>query len=968
MRTRCGVAVWFLLFLLLLPLTVLGQADVTGRITGTVTDDQGKPITGATVEVSSEGLKIERQATTAANGEFLFPLLPTGAYTVTVTALGHQPQVITLRLSIGQTVPLDLQLAPGEAATEEITVTGTASALETTETGERLSYGKDIEELPVQRRQLEDVALLAPNISYGPSQDTISIAGAPSFDTTVLLDGAEVSDPYFGSAPVVYLEDAIDEVQVLTSGVSARYGRFQGGVINAVTKSGTNDLKGTLRTELSNQKWNSQTPFGEDQQDKVNKVYQATLGGPVLRDHLWFFGGVRKIPSQLNSLTTTATAESFDQTVDEKRWQGKLRWALNPSHLIDLSYLDYDLSVDHDAGLPAGDDLALGKRSDPRKTTTLAYQGILSGSTFVEVQATKKDVKILGGATDPTRDPFIDLASFSVFNNSWWDYTDASLRNNKTAALSLSNSQDFGKLGTHVFEGGVQYVSSTTGGENRQAASGFNLLDFGTDFYAGQVNGDPRFNLRTGEALRWEALHLNGDQTLDNTAAYLQDEWSLAAWRFDLGVRYEQYKGDGPLPQFRLKFNALSPRLGVTYSINPDLQVQGTYGRYTSRFNDAVANAVTGVGNGPLIETFYQGPDILNATSAEIEAAIHNDAFWPFITSYQDPNQPSSFLAKNIEAPYADEITFSVRGNLPGRLGTATLTVLDRQYKKLIDNFIGSVCDTGIDFGQACPGADTTTIFSGTDPVAEVDTQVYANNPQAKRRYQAISAYWNIRPPGRPWSVGGNYTYAKTRGNYEGEGQNTPSSGSPLGDYVLAVDPVAASPYGFTDDDIRNRLNLFGTYRVDLKGAGSLVFGSVFLYQSGTPYSLTAQVPYRDVPQYLGAIGTYEYFFGQRGSHRFDNIWSLDLSTRYDIPIFSRVGAFLKVGVTNVFNNDGVLQFQTTGQAVLDDNGNPVAWQPAGTCGLGDKPSKDCTGFGRIRNDQDYQKPRTYLMSLGIEF
>src|SRR5258705_10215210 len=121
MRKRCGVAC-FLLTLLLLPLALFGQAEVTGRITGKVTDEQSQPMAGASVEVSSDALKIDRQTTTTANGEFLFGLLPTGAYTVTVTALGRQPQIINLRLGIGQTVPLDVPLPPGEQATEEITV------------------------------------------------------------------------------------------------------------------------------------------------------------------------------------------------------------------------------------------------------------------------------------------------------------------------------------------------------------------------------------------------------------------------------------------------------------------------------------------------------------------------------------------------------------------------------------------------------------------------------------------------------------------------------------------------------------------------------------------------------------------------------------------------------------------------------------------------------------------------------
>ena len=968
MRKRSSA--WFFLTLLLIPLAVFGQAEVTGKITGTVKDDQGAPLPGATVEVTSKDFQLERQATTGENGDFLFALLPTGAYTVTVTAAGRQPQVYNLRLSIGQTVPLDVSLAPGEAIREEITVTGTASALETTTTGERLSYTREVEELPVNNRNLENVAQLSPNISFGPTDGTISISGAPSFDTTVLLDGAEVSDPYFGSAPVVYLEDAVDEIQILTSGISARYGRFQGGVINAVTKSGTNEFKGTLRGELSNEDWNSSTPFGEAREDKVNKVYQGTLGGPIVRDHLWFFGGLRRIPSQVTSLTTTATAESFSQGADEKRYQGKLRWAVNPSHLIDLSYLHFDRTVSHANGLPAGDDVALGERADPRKTTTLAYQGVFSGSTFGEVLATRKRVSIQAGSTVRIRDPFLDLASFSVFNNHWWDFDDPSLRDNDTVGVTLSNLRDLGRFGSHVFEGGVQYVDSTTGGENRQSASGFNLLALGTDFYAGQVNGEPRFNLRQEEALRWQALGLQGHQKLKNTAAYLQDEWTLSNWRFDLGVRYEQYKGDGPQAQLNLDFKKFSPRLGATYSINPGLQVQATFGRYVSRFNDSVANAVTGVGNGPLIETLYEGPDLLNATADQIQAAIHNNAFWPIITSYTDPNQPSVYLANGVEAPYADEITLSVRGNLPGRIGTATLTYIDRDYKKLLDDFVGNVCDLGLDFGRPCPAANTTTIIDNAtgEPVATVDSRVWANNPNARRTYRAITASWNLRAPNRPWTLAGNYTYGKTRGNYEGEGQNTPASGSALGNFVQAVDPIGVSPFGYTDDDIRHRLNLLSTYRLDFSNFGSLVFGSVFLYQSARPYSLSAQVPYKPVDGYLGAVGNYTFTFGDLGSQRFDDIWALDLSTRYELPLFHGVGAFVKVAVTNVTNNDGVLEFQTTGRAVLDANDNPIAWQPVGNCGLGDKPSKDCTGFGRIRNDEDYQPPRTFLLSVGFDF
>ena len=110
----------------------------------------------------------------------------------------------------------------------------------------------------------------------------------------MLLDGSELSDPYYGWAPnSLYLEDAVAEVQVLTSGVSARYGRFRGGVINAISKSGTNEWEATLRAELSKPSWNAQTPFGEEQSDALEEVYHLTAGGFFWRDRVWFFGGFR---------------------------------------------------------------------------------------------------------------------------------------------------------------------------------------------------------------------------------------------------------------------------------------------------------------------------------------------------------------------------------------------------------------------------------------------------------------------------------------------------------------------------------------------------------------------------------------------------------------------------------------------------------------------------------------------------
>jgi hypothetical protein len=957
---------WLALVLLLaLPALAFGQAQTTGRITGRVVDDQGSPVANATVTATNEETQITRTATTSTSGDFLFALLPTGGYTVAIEATGKQPQVYRLSLGVGQTAPINATLLPGEVITEEITVTGDQTALETTTVGESFDYNQQVEQLPITNREIEDVAQYSPNISFGPTGGTLSISGAPSFDTTVLLDGAEISDPYFGSAPVVYLEDAIEEVQVLTSGVSARYGRFQGGVINAITKSGGNEFEGTLRAEFANQKWNSQTPFEERQTDDISKTYQATLGGYIVKDRLWFFLGGRTIPTSSESFTAGFTGEAVTTTSEEDRYQAKLRGAITENHLVDISYLNFDQMSTNDDGLAAGEARATDTRSDPRETWTLQYQGVLSSNTFLELQGTKKDVNIaLGG--DPSRgDPFLDLNEFFNYNNGWWDFNDPSVRNSETASLNVTHSLTTERAGTHTLEGGVQYVNSITGGENRQSSTGYNLLTFNSfgDFANLQPDGTLRYNLYSGDAVRWVALPLGGDQELKNTAAFVQDTINLNKLRLDLGVRYEQYKGSGPLPESDMSFDDFAPRLGVTYNINPAWQVQGTYGKYISRFNDNYASQITSVGGAPRIETFYLGPDLIDVTAAELSAALRNEAYWPIVTGYISPQFPTSFLADDISAPYAEELNFSVRHALPRNSGSIVLAYVDRKYKDLIDDFIGGACtEYGFNFGEACPGGDYTEVPG--DIV--VDTTIWANNPNARRKYNAFNLVFDYRPS-TAWQLGGNYTYSTLKGNYEGEAGNQPASGSPLGNYERSENIAAATPYGYLAGDIRHRAVLYGNYRFDFQRAGNLSIGSLFLYQSGFPYSFTASVPRTDVEEYLGESGNYTYYFGGRGNERFDDFWRLDLSARYEVPIFSRLNLFLKAAVTNVLNNDAVVSFATTGRAVTGADGQ-LTWVPVGNCGPGDEPSTSCTGFGRIRSQNDYQSPRRFLFTVGLDF
>ena len=158
-----------------------------------------------------------------------------------------------------------------------------------------------------------------------------------------LLDGVDIGDNLFARPDDLFVEEAIEETQVLTSAVSAEYGRFSGGVVNAVTKRGGNLFSGSVRSNLSNAAWTDETPFekaaGQQRQNKMDRYYEGTLGGPLREDRVWFFFAGRSQSSD-TSLTLAQTAAAFQQTDDQHRWDLKLTATPMSNQTVQVQYLD----------------------------------------------------------------------------------------------------------------------------------------------------------------------------------------------------------------------------------------------------------------------------------------------------------------------------------------------------------------------------------------------------------------------------------------------------------------------------------------------------------------------------------------------------------------------------------------------------------------------------------------------------
>ena len=180
---------------------------------------------------------------------------------------------------------------------EEIVVTSRVETISETNTVASTYTGsKRSRQLPIARTIYETVQL-APgvhNTAVGGNRN-ITINGAMSFENVWMINGVVINENVRGQSRPLFIEDAVSETTVKTAGVSAEYGRFTGGVVNVVTKSGGNEFSGSVRVSLNNDDWESQTPLSGDRVDNITEIYEGTLGGPFWKDKVWFFASYRDL-------------------------------------------------------------------------------------------------------------------------------------------------------------------------------------------------------------------------------------------------------------------------------------------------------------------------------------------------------------------------------------------------------------------------------------------------------------------------------------------------------------------------------------------------------------------------------------------------------------------------------------------------------------------------------------------------
>ena len=279
----------------------------TGTIQGTVVDANGAVVPGANVEIKNLGTNFSRTLTTDEDGRFTAPLLQPGNYSVTVSKQGFATTVLPdTVLTVGQALSIPFSLKISSVA-ETVTVT-TTPTVDTLKTEASTTMNEQaVSTTPVLGRKFEDLLTLTPNVSItqGPDGDEINFAGQRGIFNNVSLDGGDYNNGFFGEqlggqrAAIDITLEAVKEFQVVASGASAEFGRTAGGVINVITKSGTNDVHGSAFLFQRLEALTANTSDGKPLEGFNRSQYGGTIGGPIKKDRAFFFFAFEGIREKL---------------------------------------------------------------------------------------------------------------------------------------------------------------------------------------------------------------------------------------------------------------------------------------------------------------------------------------------------------------------------------------------------------------------------------------------------------------------------------------------------------------------------------------------------------------------------------------------------------------------------------------------------------------------------------------------
>lgn len=936
--TRLGLTT----FALVAGVVAHAQSTTTGAIAGAVTDSKGAPVAGATVTARSA--QITRTATTGADGTYRIGLMNAGEWSITVTKAGMQTSNGKLTVLTGFTHASNWKLTT--EATTEVVVLGTLASVDVTSvtTGMNVST-ENLQGVPVAR-DFTGLAFLAPGVvSSGFGDGAPSIAGASGAENQYIVDGVETTDTRRGFQGAQLVTDFIEQVDVQTGGLKPEYNALSGGVFNAITKSGTNQLQGAG--------WATLDLIGIQAVQKSNIFFRDTapsnrydlggwVSGPIIKDKLFYFAGLdanlRTDSGGLPNNIGLANSERKDRAL---QLLGKINYYVTQDLQLTASLNINDRKVDQDTIRPTNGNAQWGEsQTDKLLSWNLMADWTISPSLFLnfkinsftkefsEAPTDTTNVMVTdfmwyqtGPGTQPGQNPAGVPAGTAFQRGGFSIYQPLDKIEKKEVKADLSwflGNHNF-KFGVSTMQSDYTEVQKTSGGHRdtvrRSGGGAFNGID--------QVYNST-----------------NATVSAKYTALYAQDTWDIAGsgFRAFYGFRYEIQDQLDLTGKSFMKFDKFTdvwqPRFGFTWDVNKDgkTKVTGSYARYFERIPQRMAIRVF-ANEVYLRNRWSAGSSTYDTTTGAYTVSGSPSTVTDFATPFSfDP------IAEGTKLPQRDEVLVGV-DQVFGEW-TAGFHAKWRKLKNPIeDSVLTDNAGNPYDEGPAI-------IFSGSTPLFGVGAAILWNpgpSAQWKPNPKSMTLYilagggtvnnWGINildyynPSTGLFTVNGtnfdyarntyvsadftlerktsrsylnaSYTWSRLEGNYEG--LISSSNGQADNNITASFDYYPYVGYGQLPLDRTHVAKVFGSYRFDAPG-GDFTVGAKWVYQSGTPISA-----FNDTND-LGGYGNASPVNGQLGQFgRTANSNLVDMSLAWGLK-WGKVKMTPSIDIFNLFNSRPALR------------------------------------------------------------
>ena len=986
---------------LLMASVLVAQGIPTSTISGRVINE-GQGLPGVTVTAKSPALQGTRTAVTSTNGDYVFPNMPPGDYTIAFTMSGFQTVTRTVKASASQAVNVNVTMNLASVAAEAVVVAQTEAISQQAQ--QATTYSTDLLAKLPTARNINSAVLLSPGLNNnGPNG--VSIAGAQSTENLYTVNGVTITDNVRSTANALFIEDAIQETTTITSGVSAEYGRFTGGVVNTITKSGGNTFSGSFRTSFTNDNWNAysdyRTATGVNPQegtflDKIVPTYEATLGGPIIKDRVWFFGAGRYFDTVGDRSTITRQTNIPVIYGDEElRYEGKLTITPFQNHTVTASYLKNDRDqVNYWFDTPA-DLNVFYDRSTPQDIMVFQYNGVLTNNLFVDAFYSKRQSTFENSGsrfTDIVRGTPIKDQNLGVVYNSptFCGVCSPETRDNDDYVLKATYFLSTKSLGTHSIVVGYDDFGGQRMSNNYQSGSNFTLYTQ-TASRVDEQKIYPVFD-NSSYVVYWPIFQLSKGNDLRTRSVFLNDTWRVSnRLSFNVGVRYDKNDATDQAGVKTSDDSAFSPRLAGTYDVFGDgkLRVAASYAKYVGALQDTQAGSGASLAGSPAIfYWYYDGPGInTDPTKPLVSPADAVQKWFDWFASqgcYPDPlaagckvplGGPPSVSGVNVQiqeslkSPYSDEIVLGIAGAI-GTRGSYRADFVRREF--------GNFYDLEKDMS-------TGRVSSPLNPNQKYDLGLIVNSDDYTREYTGLHTQFTYRIGDR-LNLGGNWTWSHLIGDLVGETSGSAVTRGGLHAYPEYFDRKWSAPVGSLSSDTRHRVRIWGNYDLPMpQWLGNLNIGFIQNWDTGLPYGAVGSVntrPYVTNPGYLTPPASVSYYFTGRDAYRTDDIMSTDLSLTYSRRIAGSVEIYVTPRVANVFNQQKIGGVNTTVNTAVNASSYLKAFNPFTETNLIECPqgtaAADCKAmgahwqkgslFGKPTGPGSYQATRNFQISVGVRF